>query len=130
MAKTALEITPEERLSYRPCDAIQQREGTESPKTVEERWRRAQFVARKAAKQLCEQFGVHKVLLFGSAVRLRQFTLWSDIDLAVWDLPPDRFYAAVASIMTLSDEFRIDLVDPEQCSRALRMTIERDGQEL
>jgi len=130
MAKTALEITPEERLAYRPCAAIQQREGIKSRKEVEERWQRAQLLARQAAKRLREQFAVSRVILFGSAVRQPWFTPWSDVDLAVWGLPPERFYAAVASVTGLSDEIRIDLVDPEQCSRVLRMTIERDGMEL
>ena len=129
MAKTALEITPEERLTYRPCAAIQRREGTGN-RLAEERWHRAQLLARQAAKRLREQFAARRVILFGSAVRQPWFTPWSDVDLAVWGLPPERFYAAVASVTGLSDEIRIDLVDPEQCSLALRTTIEREGMEV
>jgi predicted nucleotidyltransferase len=58
------------------------------------------------------------------------FTLWSDIDLAAWGIPPERFYDAVAAITGLSPAFRIDLVDPDACRSALRATVEREGIEL
>jgi uncharacterized protein len=58
------------------------------------------------------------------------FTLWSDIDIAAWKLPPLRFYEAVTDITGLSAEFQVDLVDPQSCRPSLRDAIERDGLDL
>jgi len=52
------------------------------------------------------------------------------IDLAVWGIPPERFYSAVAAVGELSPLFRIDLVDPAVCRPALLQTIEAEGVEL
>ena len=111
MAKTALELTPEEKLAYRPREAIERRQAAENQQ-VEERWQQAQQLARQVAKVLYEEFGAVRVLLFGSAVRRASFTPWSDVDLAAWGIPPERFYAAVAAVTGLSVDIKIDLVDP------------------
>jgi hypothetical protein len=55
------------------------------------------------------------------------FTRWSDIDSAAWGIPPDAFSRAVAAVTGLSAEFKIDLVDPEDCRPALRQAIDREG---
>jgi len=47
-----------------------------------------------------------------------------------YQLPADRFYAAVAAIIGLSAEFKVDLVDAEACKVSLREAIDRDGIEL
>ncbi len=39
------------------------------------------------------------------------FTPWSDVDLAVWDVPDDKFYAAVGAVTGLDTDFKVDLVD-------------------
>ena len=129
MAKTALELTPEERLAYRPREAIERRQEAENQQ-VEERWQQAQRLARQAAKVLYEEFGAVRVLLFGSAVQRASFTPWSDIDLAAWGIPPERFYAAVAAVTGLSADIKIDLADPENCRPALRANIAHGGVEL
>ena len=79
MAKTVLELTPEEKAAYRPLDAIKQHQQSNRYQ-VEERWQKAQRLARQAAKILREEFGASRVLLFGSAVRQSWFTPWSDVD--------------------------------------------------
>ena len=71
-----------------------------------------------------------RVLLFGSAVRQNWFTPWSDIDLAAWGIPAERFYTAVAAVTELNAEIQLDLVDAEHCSPVLRSIIERDGLKL
>jgi predicted nucleotidyltransferase len=63
----------------------------------------------------------------GSLAHRDWFTPWSDIDLAVWDIPPDLFYRAVAAVAGLSPEFKVDLVAPEDCQPALRRVIEQEG---
>jgi len=129
MAKTALELTPEEKLAYRPREAIERRQEAENHQG-EERWQQAQQLARQAARVLYEEFGAVRVLLFGSAVRRTSFTPWSDVDLAAWGIPPERFYAAVAAVTGLSADMRVDLVDPGDCRPALRANIAHGGVEL
>lgn len=129
MAKTALELTPAEQLAYHPSRIIEQRQGASRRQTVE-RWQQAQLLAEHAARLLREQFGAKRVRLFGSAAQPTRFTIWSDVDLAVWGILPQRFYAAVAAVTGISAEIRVDLVDAEQCSPALRQAIEQDGAEL
>jgi uncharacterized protein len=129
MAKTALELTPEEKLAYRPRTAIERRQKAENQQ-VEERWQQAQRLARQAAKVLYEEFGAARVLLFGSAVQRPSFTLWSDVDLAAWGIPPERFYAAVAAVTGLSADIKVDLVDPEDCRPVLRANITHGCVEL
>ena len=129
MAKTVLELTPEEKLAYRLGAAIEQRKWAGDSRT-EERWQQAQLLARQSAKLLREEFGASRVRLFGSATRRPWFTPWSDVDLAVWGLAPERFFAAVAAVTKISAEIAVDLVDAEQCSQAVRTAIERDGAEL
>lgn len=126
MAKTALELTPEERKAYQPATAIEARKQRADAQS-EERWLQARRVAQEAAKLLREEFGAEEVLLFGSSVRRSWFTVWSDIDLAVRGVPPDRYFSAVAAVTGLSPDFQIDLVDLEDCRADLRSVIERDG---
>ena len=69
-------------------------------------------LAKIAARLLREEFGVSRIVLFGSALSDATFHITSDLDLAVWDLPPADYLKAVARLMTLSD-FSIDLVEAE-----------------
>jgi predicted nucleotidyltransferase len=126
MAKTALELTPEERRGYRPAAAIAERK-KRSDSRGEEHWLRARRVAQEAAKLLREEFGADRVFLFGSLVHPSWFTVWSDIDLAVRGVPPDRYFSAVATVTGMSPDFQIDLVDLDNCRSDLRTAIERDG---
>lgn len=128
MAKTALDLTSQERQLYRPLQAIERHRMSETIK-LEERWRKARLIAREAAKILYEEYLAEKVVLFGSGAKRSQFTLWSDIDLAAWGIPPQRFYAAVAALTSLGD-IPIELVDPENCSTGLRRIIDQDGIKL
>lgn len=129
MAKTALELTPGEQMAYRPGAVIEQRQRTGDHLT-DERWEQAQLLARQAAWLLREEFGASRVRLFGSAAQRPRFTRWSDVDLAVWGLPPDRFYAAVAAVTNISAEIEVDLVDAAAVPSVVRTAIERDGTDL
>jgi predicted nucleotidyltransferase len=72
-------------------------------------------LARQAAQILREDFGVSRVTVFGSVLKERDFHETSDLDLAVWDLPPADYFKAVARLMALSD-LSIDLVEAETAS--------------
>ena len=129
MAKTALDLTPEEWMTYHPGDAIAQRKW-DADAQLDARWERTQRLAHTAATLLREDFGATKVLLFGSLLQRSWFTPWSDIDLAVWGIPTERFFAAVAAVTALSREFKIDLVEPETCRPSLLDAITQGGIEI
>ena len=124
--RTALDIPPEEWKTYRPIPAILQRQSV-THSQLERRRKRAMRVARQAASLLRKEFNAKKVVLFGSLAIPGNFTLWSDIDLAVFGVSADRFYAAVAAITGLSAEYKVDLIDAETCKVSLRDAIDRDG---
>lgn len=123
MARTALDLTPEELRAYRPVREPVERQ---SP----ERWGQGWEVAHSAACLLRERFSAKRVVVFGSLTHRAWFGIRSDIDLAAWDIPADRFYRAVAAVTDLSPDFAVDLVDPESCRPALRRSIEQDGIDL
>ena len=129
MAKTALDITGDQWLAYDMGAAVRRRQGSADRQT-QERWEQAQQLAREAAQRLREEFGARRIVLFGSAVERSSFTRWSDVDLAAWGIPPERFYAAVAVVTSLCADILVDLVDAEQCSEDLKQILEREGREL
>jgi uncharacterized protein len=126
LQRTALDLPIEEWKTYRPIPAILQRQSV-TQSQLERRRKRAMRLARQAAALLRKEFGVKHVVLFGSLAIHSGFTLWSDIDLAVFGVPAERFYAAVAAITGLSAEFKVDLVDAEACKASLREAIDQDG---
>jgi uncharacterized protein len=127
--RTALDLSKEELKKYQPIPAILQRQ--KSTRTqLERRRKRAMRLARQAAALLRKYFQANRVVLFGSLANQGSFTLWSDLDLAVWGVPDEQFYAAVAAVTGLSAEFKVDLVDAETCKASLRKTIEHDGLDL
>ncbi len=129
MAKTALDLTPEEWKTYHPADVITQRKWDVDAQ-LDARWESAQRLAHTAAELLRDDFGATKVLLFGSLLQRSWFTPWTDIDLAVWGIPKERFFAAVAAVTALSTEFKIDLVDPEMYRPSLLDAITQGGIEI
>lgn len=127
MAKTALDLTPEQLHAYHP--ARRAAGAVENPST-DDRWKRAREVARQAASLLRDRFGATRVVVFGSLTRRTWFTARSDIDLAVWGIPPEHFYRAAGAVCSLSSEFDVDLVDPDACPPAIYRNIEREGIDL
>lgn len=99
-------------------------------KSLSQRYARAWQIAREASLILKKTFGATKVIVFGSLADHFWFSRWSDVDLAVWGIPDDRFYAAVAAVTAISKEFDIDLVDGEKCRPSLQKAIEKGGIEL
>jgi len=129
MSLTALELSPEALKKYRPLEAIRRRRKKQGAE-ISRRRRRAHTAARKAAKLLKTEFGAKEVILFGSLARRGSFTLFSDIDLASRGIPSDRYYTAVDTVLRLSAEFKIDLVELETCPPTLLKSIEKDGKPL
>lgn len=129
VSKTALDLTPQERLAFRPYEAIARLDRERREENVR-RADRAWQTAVEAANLLRETFGANRVVVFGSLADKSAFTAWSDIDLAAWGIPAELYFAAVAAISGLSAEFRIDMVDPEACRPSVRDAIEREGVDL
>jgi uncharacterized protein len=126
---TALDLPPEALKKYRPLEAIRRRRAKRSAE-LSKRRRRALAAARKAARLLRSEFGAIEVILFGSVATGVGFTRWSDIDLASRGIPSERYYAAMETVIYLSAEFKIDLVELETCPPALLKSIEKEGKTL
>lgn len=121
MSRTALELSPQEWKAYRPAQTFQNTPDLAARK--ERGWK----LARLAAGLLKEKFGAERVVVFGSLTKEAGFTHWSDVDLAAWGIPSERYYGAVAAVTGLSAEFKIDLIDLASCRPGLKDIIERDG---
>ena len=67
--------------------------------------------AKHAARILRQEFGVRRVVLFGSMLQPKIHED-SDIDLAVWNLSKSDYFQAVGKLQGLS-EFAIDLIEAE-----------------
>lgn len=73
---------------------------------------------RQMAQCLRQEFGVQRILAFGSLVRGR-FTPESDIDVAVDHIPPSRYFEAVARANDFSDRW-VDLKPLEDLTPRFR----------
>jgi len=122
-SKTALDIDPSKWDQYQPF-APDAKEKSSTSLAQE-----ARSVAKKIAEELVKRFGAKRVVLFGSLAR-GNFSSWSDIDLAVWGIPATDFFRAVAFACGISDVWKVDLVDAQDCTRALREIILEEGTDL
>lgn len=95
-----------------------------------ERYQRAWQVARAAADLLKKEYQAERVVVFGSLTHQDRFTPWSDIDLAAWGIPDERYYAAVAAVTGLSTEFKVDLLDFTSCYSPIQKAVESEGIDL
>lgn len=94
------------------------------------RLKKALKIADRAALLLKEEFGVKKVIVFGSLLEPALFHLRSDIDLAVWGLTGRTYYRAVGILQSLDPDIKIDLIAFEDASKSIQETILRKGKEL
>lgn len=122
-ARTAADISPQIWKQYRPFQTVA------DIRSATDRISEAKAVASAIAKELKARFGADRVRLFGSLVR-GDFHAWSDIDLAVWGVNPVEFYRGVAFASGFSAQFKVDLVDGDDCSDSLRQHILQEGIEL
>ena len=79
---------------------------------MQQRQKQGWRVARQAAQVLKTEFGVQRVVLFGSMLEVKALTWHSDLDLAVWGLDKYDLFKAGARIEQGHD-FDIDLVPVE-----------------
>lgn len=120
----ARDITPEQMAAYK--EGARRRQERER-QALRERERRAWDLARQAATALREQFGVSRVVVFGSLVHPGWFTPWSDVDIAAWGIKPEDTFRAIGVVLDLDTDIPLNLVDVGACSASLLETIERDG---
>ncbi len=85
---------------------------------------RAWQTAHRVAATLYKDFGATQVAVFGSLTEREAFTKWSDIDIAVWGIPSDKYFRAVWEAEAISRLFEVDLVDFESCPALYRERIE------
>ena len=74
---------------------------------------------------LYEDFGATQVAVFGSLAEPEAFSKWSDIDIAVWGIPNDKYFRASSTTSDISGLFKVDLVDFESCKGLFRERIQR-----
>jgi uncharacterized protein len=86
-------------------------------------------LARQAAARLRAEFGVERVMVFGSLTQADRFTQWSDIDLAVWGLNDQNWLKAMGAVHYLG-EILINVVDVGCCVESQLVIIESEGMEL
>ncbi|ASC73608.1 hypothetical protein XM38_045790 [Halomicronema hongdechloris C2206] len=120
MAKTALDLSPDEWKQYR----LPERPITPE---IEARWYRAWQLIPELVRRLREDFGAQQIKVFGSAINAAYFSAESDIDLAVWGIPSARYFAAALAVDEFNPEFKVDLIDPTRCHIKLRERINNEG---
>jgi len=117
MSWTAEEMQSFQRTAVRRQQAERQQ--------VVQRRARAWELARQAAARLKAEFGVERVMVFGSLTQPDRFTQWSDIDLAVWGLNDQNWLHASAAARV--GDIEINLVDVATCKPEVLASIEREG---
>jgi len=122
-SKTAIDIDPSMLEQYRPFKLHEMKK----PKST--LYREALKVAKKISGELKKQFSAKRVMLFGSLSR-GDFSTCSDIDLAVWGIPTDDYFRAIAFACGISEVWKVDVVDAQECSDTLREVILEEGIEL
>ena len=127
MTKTALSLTPDEIAAYRRSVGLVKPKRQES---VRARRMVAWRVARKAARILKAEFGVKKIMVFGSLLHPTLFHERSDVDLAVWGLSGRAYYRAVSVLLDIEPSISVDLIAFEDARPALQAVIVEDGQKL
>lgn len=126
---TALEL---EREDWRRYKRGSSRRSESQELSFEEKQERDRLVARarELAKMLKEQFGVRKVVLFGSLARTSWFTPGSDVDLAVQGLETREYWRAWKLAEDVIGDRLVDFVELESVSDSLKRAIDRYGMEL
>jgi predicted nucleotidyltransferase len=132
MAKTASDLRragwPEKDvLGYRPWAAVRR---YEKDPEVALRRERALTKAREIAAFLKGQFRATRVVLFGSLAHGAWFTPRSDIDLLVEGISPEAFFKAEAAVEALASAYKVNVMDPRECSPELLSRIDEEGLEL
>ncbi|MDF1594371.1 MAG: nucleotidyltransferase domain-containing protein [Desulfobacterales bacterium] len=85
---------------------------------------------RELAQMLKSQFGVRKVILFGSLARTYWFGPGSDVDLAVEGLETKKYWKAWKLAEDIIADRRVDFVEIESLGDSLKKSINKYGVEL
>jgi len=126
---TALELQREDWLRYKRGLTRRQSRPRLTPEEQRER-DRLLAQARDLAKMLKREFGVQKVVLFGSLARMAWFTFGSDVDLAVEGLETKDYWQAWKLAEDIIPDRPVDLIQIESVSGSLKKAIDRYGVEL
>lgn len=118
--RIAKDLSPEELAEYR--QRLDQH--LQNRKVDEALLQRAWQTAYQVAAMLYKDFGATQVAVFGSLAEWDRFSKWSDIDLAVWGIPNDKYFRAVAATSDISGLFKVDLVDFENSKELFREKIQ------
>ena len=118
--RTAKDLSPEELAEYR--QRLDQH--FQNRKVDEALLQRAWQTAHRVAVMLYEDFEATQVAVFGSLTKRESFSKWSDIDIAVWGIPSDKYFRAVWEAEDISRLFKLDLIDFESCKGLFRKRIE------
>ena len=121
--RIAEDLSPEELAEYR--QRLDQH--LQNRKVDEALLQRAWQTAHQVATLLYEDFGATQVAVFGSLTGQKWFSKRSDIDIAVWGMPSDLYFRAVAQTIGFSQEFRIDLVNFDNCKGQFRERIQNQA---
>ena len=120
----ARDLSDEAMAEYREGARLRREAAARALSAREER---AWELARQAAAALRQQFGVCRVVVFGSLVHPGSFTPWSDVDIAAWRLHPDETFRAIGVAMDIDSEIPVNLVDVGACRASLLSIIEEEG---
>jgi predicted nucleotidyltransferase len=80
----------------------------------------------KISRILSHEYGVKKVVLFGSLTTPHRFSFHSDIDLAVEGLKEENFLEAYGEVL-INSKFKVDLVMIEQAGEKFKQRLEKEG---
>jgi uncharacterized protein len=97
---------------------------------LQHRYQQGWEQARIAADLLKTQYGAQQVFLFGSLLSSEAVHANSDIDLAIWGLPLERYSEAVGTLLLTIKGFSVDVVRLEMAQSSLKQSILRTGVEL
>ena len=118
--RTAKDLSPEELREYR----LRLDEHFQNRKVDEALLQRAWHTAHRIATMLYDDFGATKVAVFGSLAEQESFSKWSDIDIAVWGIPNNKYFRASSIASDISGLFKVDLVDFESSKGLFRERIQ------
>ncbi|MCY4401640.1 MAG: hypothetical protein OXD54_03610 [Candidatus Poribacteria bacterium] len=118
--QTEKDLSTEEIKEYR----IRPDKHIQSRKVDEALLQRAWQTAHRSAEMLYTDFGATQVAVFGSLAEQVRFSKWSDIDMAVWGIPVDRYFSALWQVDEISGLFKVNLVDFENCKSLFRERIQ------
>lgn len=120
----AAAVTSQEMAGYRMAA---RRRAARHREAMEEWRQRAWKTAYQAAALLKAEYGVERVMLFGSLAREEALSSRSDVDLVAWGLDERVYYQAVSRLLDLDSSVVVDLLRAETLDSAVLEMIEAEG---